>query len=116
MSNEIMPPKPQTCPALGTQTATVCLPVTICPHAITGPAKIHCFGEPVIKPCQCHCKGKPNGRCTFTISQKIKVEIPVEFGATVDIGETFIDCDCPKDRDFDDDYECEPDMEDLDLL
>ena len=33
------PPKPQVCPAIGKQTAVVCLPVTISPKAVPGPAK-----------------------------------------------------------------------------
>lgn len=95
--------KLKTCPAVGSQVATICLPVEISPHAVTGPAMIKCCGEPEVKPHCNHCRGTKNGKCEFTISQKIRVDIPVEFGASVDIGETFVECDCatadPKDWD-----------------
>lgn len=104
--HEKMPMKPQTCPVVGSQNVEVCLPVAISPFAVTGPAKIQCCGEPLIELCCDHCHGKPNGTCEFTISQKIHVEIPVEFGATVNVGETFVDCDCHKNEKPDGGHDC----------
>lgn len=95
-------PDPHVCPGVGSQTATVCLPVAVSPYAHAGPAMIHCCGEPIVVMCCNRCRGKVKAKCEFTISQKIQVEIPVEFGATVDIGDTFIDCGCG----CDDDDEC----------
>lgn len=80
------------CPAVGTQFANVCVPVTVKPFAIPGPVTVDCFGEPVIASEEC-CRGKVGQVCHFTISQKIKIEIPVDFGAAVKVGETFVDCD-----------------------
>jgi hypothetical protein len=91
---EKVPPKPQVCPTIGNQSAVVCLPVAVSPYAVTGPIKIKCCGEPVVSSFCNRCRGKVNETCEFTISQKINVEIPVEFGATVNIGETFIECGC----------------------
>lgn len=88
--------KTKTCPAVGIQTANVSLPVKISPYSVTGPAKLHCCGEPVIIPCNEHCHGRVNGTCEFTISQRIKVEVPVEIGATVNVGDTYVDCICTK--------------------
>lgn len=100
---EKVPQKPQTCPAVGSQTAKVCLPVSISPFAVAGPAKIQCCGEAVVVHCCDHCHGKVNGTCDFTISQKIRVEVPVEFGATVCIGDTHVECECDKE----DEHDCE---------
>lgn len=94
----------QTCPALGSRTATVCLPVSVSPFAVTGPVVIECCGEPEVMP-SCHCKGKINGTCDFTISQKILVEVPVEFGANVNVGETYVECGCAVVTDFDDEHD-----------
>lgn len=80
------------CPAVGSQTATICLPVSIKPFAVAGKAKLECCGPPVIAAACKKCRGVPNGKCDFTISQTIRVDLPVEFGATVSTGETFVDC------------------------
>lgn len=104
---EKMPQKTQTCPAVGVQTANVCLPVKVSPFSVTGPARVHCCGEPLVLPHNDHCHGKPNGTCEFTISQKIKVEIPVEFGATVHVGDTFVDCGCSKCEEPKKDCDCD---------
>ena len=93
--------KPNVCPVVGKQKVTVCLPVAVNPYAKTGPAKIHCCGDHEIRYGCKFCKGKPNAACEFTISQKLNVELPVEFGATVNVGDTFVDCDCPKEEDRD---------------
>lgn len=82
----------ETCPLVGSQFVTVCLPVTVSPYVFTGPTTVQCCGEPVVIPgCEC-CKGEENGVCKFTISQKLRVDVPVEFGASVNIDETFVDC------------------------
>jgi len=86
------------CVAKAHQTANVCVPITVTPFANVSGIKTECCGKPVIsfKPV---CKGIENGSCKFTVSQKIKVEIPVEFGANTNVGGTFVECDCrpPKD-------------------
>ena len=91
-----VPQKQQNCPTVGSQTATVCLPVKVNPFSVAGPPKIECCGEPRVMPACDHCHGKINGACEFTISQKIRVEIPVQFGATVDLGNTYVDCERAK--------------------
>ena len=85
------------CPAVGSQTATICLPVSIKPYAIPGTAKLECCGKPVIAPACKTCHGIPNGKCDFTISQTIRIDLPVEFGATITTGDTFVDCYCDGD-------------------
>lgn len=90
----VAPEKLKTCTAIGKQKATICLPVKIEPFAKTGRPKLKCCGDTVVTSCCKTCKGKPKAFCEFVISQEILVEFPVEFGATINIGETFVDCDC----------------------
>ena len=108
---EKMPLKAQTCPAIGSQEATVCLPISVSPYAVTGPAMIECCGAAKITNSCNRCPGKTNANCEFTISQKIRVEIPVEFGATVNVGETYVDCGCAKVEGFDGVFDCKCDKE-----
>lgn len=82
----------QACQGVGSQLATVCLPVSIHPYAVTGPAVVSCCGEMMLTPWCDRCRGKVNGCCEFTITQTIKIDIPVEFGATVKVGDTFVEC------------------------
>lgn len=84
----------QACPGVGSQLATVCLPVSIHPYAVTGPAVVKCCGEMILTPSCSHCRGKANEGCDFTITQTIKIDVPVEFGATVNVGDTFVECHC----------------------
>lgn len=85
-------PMDKTCPAVGFQKVNVCVPVTVMPFAHAGSTKIKCQGKPVVTPGYTPCPGKKNGICTFTISQTICVEVPVDFGASTAIGDTFVDC------------------------
>lgn len=84
--------KDMTCPAVGYQKISVCVPVTVTPFANAGKTKTKCCGEPVVTPGDMSCPGKKNGVCTFTISQTICVEVPVDFGARAMVGDTFVDC------------------------
>ena len=71
----------QTCPAVGYQTASVCVPVTVTPFAQTGITVTRCCGTPVVTPGVNVCPGVKNGACFFTISQDVCVAVPVDFGA-----------------------------------
>ncbi|MDR3277965.1 MAG: hypothetical protein LBT12_04260 [Oscillospiraceae bacterium] len=82
----------QVCPSVGTQFATVSIPVTVKPFAVSGPASVECCGEPVISGEE-PCRGKVGAACHFVISQKIKIGIPVDFGAAARVGEAFVDCE-----------------------
>ena len=90
------------CDTKAHQTATICVPVTVTPFAKIGTICTECCGRPMISDKHGYCKGIENGSCKFTISQKIKVEIPVEFGANTTVGGTFVECDkmeCDEHRD-----------------
>lgn len=85
-------PEDMTCPAVGFQKIGVCVPVTVTPFAHAGKTKTKCCGDPIVVPGDVSCPGKKNGVCTFTISQTICVEVPVDFGAKAMVGDTFVDC------------------------
>ena len=97
----------QTCPAVGYQSASICVPVTVTPFAHTGATRTKCCGEPLVSPGKNTCGGTKNGTCSFTISQDICVAVPVAFGATATVGDTYVACngasadniceDCDKD-------------------
>lgn len=82
------------CSATGFQDVKVCIPVTIKPFGEVGNAKTECLGKPVVTPGCDGCPGKPGGVCKFTISQKLRVEVPVIFGARAEAGEASVECKC----------------------
>lgn len=82
----------QTCPAIGYQSASMCVPVTITPFAQTGATYTKCCGNPVVVPGRISCVGERNGSCSFTISQDICVAVPISFGAIASVGDTFVSC------------------------
>ncbi|MEG0830640.1 MAG: hypothetical protein RSD88_08665 [Anaerovoracaceae bacterium] len=82
----------QTCPAVGYQSASICVPVTVTPFAKTGLTCTKCCGNPVVTSGKNTCGGIKNGTCAFTISQDICVAVPVDFGATAEVGDTFVSC------------------------
>lgn len=86
------------CPAVGYQDVNVCIPVTIKPFGEAGNVKTQCLGNPVISSKCDTCSGNPGGVCKFTISQKLRVEVPVIFGAKAEVGEAVIDCQQPKEE------------------
>ena len=82
----------QTCPAIGYQSVGVCVPVTVTPFANTGKTVTKCCGNAVVKSGTTPCPGIKNGLCSFTIGQNVCVAIPVNFGATAVVGDTYVDC------------------------
>lgn len=81
-----------TCPAVGYQRASVCVPVTITPFANVGDATTYCCGSPVITDGLSVCAGETRGTCTFTITQEICIAVPVVFGATAAVGDYTVQC------------------------
>ena len=80
-----------TCPSVGYQTMSVCVPVSVTPFASVGTTVTRCCGDPVVT-ANGNCGGRKNGSCTFTITQVICIEVPVEFGAVAAAGDTFTEC------------------------
>ena len=98
--------KEKGCPAVGQREVEVCIPVEIIPFVKVGSVKTKCCGEPVIKNGDCHCQGKKNGTCSFTISQTLNVEVPIFFGANTQVGDMFVDCACDFKEDHKHKIEC----------
>lgn len=94
MANELnnLMTEEQTCPAVGYQSASICVPVTVTPHAEAGMTFTKCCGKPIVTPGRIVCEGERNGSCSFTIQQNICVAVPVSFGATASVGDTFVTC------------------------
>lgn len=80
------------CTTVGSQKAKICLPVSIIPYAVTSPAIVNCCGETEVGFISDECTASEATSCEFVISQVINVDVPVEFGASVKIGETYIQC------------------------
>ena len=86
--------RPEMCPVLGTQDVMVGIPVEVKPFAEVGKIKTECIGKPIIVRGSSTCEGKPKDTCRFTISQKMRIEVPVAFGAKTHVGQARIDCKC----------------------
>jgi hypothetical protein len=82
------------CCAVGYQDVNVCIPVTIKTFGEAGNAKTQCLGNAVVSTGCDKCHGKVNDVCKFTISQRLRVEVPVVFGARAEVGEAIVDCGC----------------------
>lgn len=80
------------CTAVGSQDVDVCVPVTVKPFGKAGNAKTKCMGTAVVYSGSDHCKGQKDGVCKFTITQKLRIEVPVVFGANVEIGDASVEC------------------------
>lgn len=85
-------PEHEVCPALGFQDVIVGVPVEIKPFAKVGKICTECVGKPVIDRSGKPCEGKHKEVCKFVISQKMRVEVPVIFGAKTEVGEAEIEC------------------------
>ena len=118
------------CKALIEKFLTICLPVTTTPCVKVGKIKTECCGNPIVTPKKYEkcCDEMRDGTCKFTIIQKMKVEIPLDFDADTTIDDLMIDCelnhekydydkylkcDCNKyDYDRKDDDKCDCDLKD----
>lgn len=80
------------CPVNASHETTACVPVKIKPFANPGKVSVECCGCPIIKIGEAECCGTLNGCCEFSISQKMKIDIPVTFGADIKVGETYVQC------------------------
>lgn len=89
-----------TCPAVGYQSASICVPVTVTPFAQAGVTSTKCCGSPVVTPGRDICGDIRNGSCFFTITQDICVAVPVEFGAVATAGDSYVNCNAASELDI----------------
>lgn len=80
-------------PATGYQDVKVCMPVEVKVCGDVGKIEAQCIGKPVINPGCGTCPGKCQGTCRFTITQEIRVKIPVVFKVKAKAEEAAIDFD-----------------------
>lgn len=73
------------------QTHTISVPVEVSPYAKVGTTSTVCCGSAVITPGHI-CQGECNYTCEFTITRKICVEIPIEFGADIETSHPRVQC------------------------
>ena len=74
---------------------TLCVPVHVSPKVKIGKVITERWGDPFITTKEhpiCHEKKCVEG-CHFSIVQKMKIEIPVEFDASTIVDESFVDCE-----------------------
>ena len=82
----------QTCPTVAYQLSSICVPVTVTPFAKAGMTMTKCCSRPTVTPGRELCNGVKGGQCVFYFSQDICVEVPVEFGAVAQVGDTYVAC------------------------
>ncbi|MBR2973890.1 MAG: hypothetical protein IKC41_06765 [Clostridia bacterium] len=78
--------------ATGVRDVCLCLPVNVTPDIKVGNISVKPMGRSEVSD-YC-CGGREETSCSFTISQKLRIEVPVEFGVNVSTAETYIDCNC----------------------
>lgn len=79
-------------PIIASQEVGVCLPITVKPYAKIGLIKTKCCGPAVIRPGSKCCDGVKNGECAFTVTQKLRVNIPIICGAKAITGDNYVCC------------------------
>lgn len=82
---------PNGCDTVVSETVCVQADITISPKVEVGTIETYCVGSPVIGPCQ----GNKVEECTFSVSQRICVQIPLTFSAEASAEPTGIVCGEP---------------------
>ena len=96
----LTPERPEaSCRCVFTQEEKVTVPVKVEPFAKPCEAKVTCCGRPVIVCCNQHDKDK--GCCNFTVTQTLRMEIPISFGAMVETGDVVVECRMAETEDCD---------------
>lgn len=70
----------------------VCVPISVEPYVDLGEPIIECIDEPCLLPIPCGSWNKKNGKCRFTICQKLSIMIPIEFKAEALSGPPTVKC------------------------
>lgn len=87
-------PEEAGCPAVGYQDVNISVPVTIKPFGEVGNAKVQCMGKPMVSSGIQDESEKSDDICRFTITQRLRVEVPVIFGARAEAGKASVECGC----------------------
>jgi len=94
------------CPTNAFEEAIVTVPVVVHACADVGHVELKCMGPAVITRNSDDAPGKPHAVSKFTVKQRLRVDIPIVFGAKADVGEGYVDfsssendpapCRCPR--------------------
>ena len=82
------------CPALVHENVCIQAQVVITPSVTVGDIETFCVGAPVIGACQG--SPSPTDSCTFTVSQSVCVQVPLEFTAGASAKPAGITCGAPE--------------------
>ncbi|MBP3702247.1 MAG: hypothetical protein J6I65_00530 [Lachnospiraceae bacterium] len=78
------------CMKTGYQYADINIPIDLKPNTTIGEIESECCGEPAV-----HCKENTIGNtCEITITQKVRIKIPVTFNVIACVGDEQINCFC----------------------
>ena len=94
------------CPSNAFEEVNVTVPITVRAYADIGNVDLKCMGSAVITRNCDDPPGVPHAVSKFTVRQKMRVDIPIVFGAETDVGEGYIEfpssgsvpdkCKCPR--------------------
>ena len=79
------------CPSMTHEEATVTVPVSVRAFANVGNVEFKCMGQAVVTRNSDFTPGRPCAVSKFTISQKLRVDIPIKFKAEAETGEGYVD-------------------------
>lgn len=79
------------CPMVAHEEATITVPVAVRASAEWGEAELKCLGAAVVTRNSDLTPGKPCAVSKFTVSQKIRVDIPLKFNAEVELGQEHVE-------------------------
>jgi hypothetical protein len=71
------------------------LPITVTPCAAQGDIRTLWCGPPVIIPNCSGNSGDGNSSCHFTLEQTFRIALPIEIGATAELGDPYVRCGIP---------------------
>ena len=91
------------CPANAFEEAKITVPVTVRAYAEVGEVKVKCKGPAIIKRNSDCTPGKPGAVSKFTITQRVRVDIPMLFCCEAKVGKEHVEfeshdpgpCPCP---------------------
>jgi len=107
-----------TCPSKTKQEVKITVPVEVRAAAKVGRIDIDCLGCPVIGENGLVPAGEHCATSRFTVSQRIRVEIPIVFEAEVEVGDERVHFEepkekCEEDQDEDEDQDQDEDLDPL---
>ena len=81
------------CPTVGVKEIEISVPVAIKGYAEIGEIQTKCCGPAEIVPNSSFCPGRNDAVARYVIREKIRVEVPITFGAKTKVGEYRVDYD-----------------------